>query len=725
MAEGALSRCLILCAQAQEQRGDEQSETLLELRSTLATLVGHDNCRKPAEPVNPAEDWKQQPVITMDTAGYLTGWNRGAQILFGYSPEEAIGQHILFLYADNDNEGETRIHELFLDHGSPLIEVKRRKKSGEVFRANLSLTRLLDGNQETTGMVAHFSQISDNLSAEERQRLHASIIEDSDEGILIVDNRQQIVSVNAAFSRITGYASGEVVGKSCELLHSGMHGNNLRELIFTAIHGGGAWHGEIVGKRKNGDLFPQSVSIGTVRDARNEVSHAFAIFSDISILRATENRMKQLVNYDSLTGLPNRYLFNQLFEQALATARRESDHGALLVIDLHRFTSVNDTLGHEIGDELLRQVGQRLRSVLREEDILARMGGDEFVVALVNIQKREHSGLVAEKLLTILSAPFVIEAHALHIGAAIGIAVYPEDGLEASLLHRNADVAMKGAQKNKDSGYLFFSPEMNVRAKEQWQLEGELRQALTSNELSLNFQPKASLRTGRVVGAEALVRWSHPERGMIPPGKFVALAEETGLIIDLGNWILEETCRQIRAWLDLKIELVPIAINLSPRQFDAQLPDRLEEITARYRIPCELIRLEITENLLVHGTETIIAIMNRLAAQGFGLALDDFGTGYSSLAYLKKFPITTLKIDRSFVIGVPHDENDCAIAQAIVTMGKQLRQEIVAEGVETHEQMVFLRELGCDQLQGYLFSPPLTPDDFIRMMNEDRRLDLG
>jgi diguanylate cyclase (GGDEF)-like protein/PAS domain S-box-containing protein len=566
------------------------------------------------------------------------------------------------------------------------------------------------------------SEIADRLSAEEKQRLHARIIEDSEEGILITDINNRIISVNSAFTRITGYTAGEAIGQSPDLLRSGVHSADFRVEVLAAMHGAGAWHGEIIGRRKNGELFPQSVSIGVVRDADNRITHSFSVFSDISVLRATESRMQQVVNFDTLTGLPNRTLFHQLVDQALSTARRNNEHGALLVIDLNRFTSVNDTLGHEVGDQLLCQVGQRFREVLREEDILARFGGDEFVVALFNIHKSEHAGLVAEKLLTALEAPFAIEAHALHISASIGIAIYPEDGLSTAALLRCADVALKRVQGNGKSSHLFYSPEMNARAKEQWLLEGEFRKALGGDELLLHYQPKVSLRSGRIVGAEALIRWSHPEHGMIAPGRFVPLAEETGLIFELGSWVLEETCRQIRIWLDAGLEMVPIALNISARQFDSHLPERLQAAIDRHGVPCELLKLEITESLLVRGPEKVIPIMNKLVAFGFTLALDDFGTGYSSLAYLKKFPITTLKIDRTFVIGVPGDENDCAIAQAIVTMGKQLRHEIVAEGVETPEQMAFLRDLGCDQLQGFLFSRPIAAGDFEKMVRDRQRL---
>lgn len=728
MPEQQIRQCLQLCRQAHGLQGNALSDALIALEQRLQLLSACDlsPLRKKAQPLPPPAGNQHQPVITMDMAGYLTGWNSGAQHLFGYAPEEAIGQHVLFLYAEEEANDDGGLPEFFLEHGDSLLEVRRRKKSGEVFRASLSLTQIFDDDGEAAGLIAHIAEITDRLSAEDKLRLHARIIEDSDQGILITDAGEQIVSVNSAFSRITGYSTIEAIGQTPDLLRSGVHNSEFRAQVRAAMHGAGAWQGEIIGKRKNGELFPQSVSISVVRDNEGKITHAFSIFSDISVLRAAEERMQRLVNYDSLTGLPNRTLFYQLVGQALTkTARRSNDYGALLVIDLNRFNSINDTLGHEVGDELLRQVGRRFRLALRDDDVLARGSGDEFVVALLDIRKREHAGFVAQKLLSALEEPFIIESHALHVGASIGISVYPEDGDNAATLLRFADVAMKRMQESGNAGYLFYRSEMNLRAKEQWRLEGELRHALGAQELLLHYQPKVSLRSGRIVGAEALIRWLHPEHGMIPPGKFIPVAEETGLILDLGTWVLEEACRQLGEWIENGLDILPIAVNLSARQFDTQLPQRLQTVVERYAIPPELLKLEITESLLVRGPETVIPIMNELAALGFSLALDDFGTGYSSLAYLKKFPISTLKIDRSFVIGVPNDENDCAIAQAIVTMAKQLRQEIVAEGVETTEQMAFLRDLGCDQLQGYLFSPPVAAQQFEAMIRDGKRLPLG
>ncbi|MFZ4624461.1 MAG: putative bifunctional diguanylate cyclase/phosphodiesterase [Rhodoferax sp.] len=664
------------------------------------------------------------PIMTLDMMGYLTSWNQGAEQLFGYTPQEAIGQHVLFLYADEAGDGETQLAEILPEHGDAVMEVWRRKKSGENFKAVLTISLLRDDEQQPLGLVAQLSEVTQTLAPLDRQRLHASIIEDSDQGILITDIHERIVSVNAAFTSITGYLPHEAVGQTTDLLRSGVHDADFRGRVLAAMQGSGPWQGEIVGKRKSGELFPQSVSISVVRNEAGLVTHAFSIFSDISVLRETEARMQRLTNFDSLTGLPNRAHFHQLVDQGLAAARRNEGCGAILTIDLRRFDTVNETFGHEIGDELLRQVAKRFRQTLRDEDVLARTAADEFVVALLSVQKREHSGIVAQKLLATLKPGFVIESIVLHVGASIGISVFPEDGMDTITLLQFADVAVKRLKAEGESGYLLYSPEMNQRAKERWQLEGELRQALATEQLLLHFQPKVSLRNGRIVGAEALIRWMHPEKGMISPAFFIPMAEETGLILDIGDWVLEETCRQIRRWKLAGTDMPVVSVNISARQFDQLLPVRIGAALDRHGLPAACLQLEITESLLVRGTDGVVQIMNDLVAMGLVLSMDDFGTGYSSLAYLKRFPITALKIDRSFVVGIPGDDNDCAIARAIVTMAQQLRQEIVAEGVETKAQMHFLRALGCDQMQGFLFSPAVAADELARMVREDVRLNL-
>jgi diguanylate cyclase (GGDEF)-like protein/PAS domain S-box-containing protein len=734
MADYSLTACLDLCRRARGLKGDALVHALAELENALGKFAANQQAVKP-NPVAPAPvdalvavadavsmvRVVEEPIITLDMAGYITAWSERAEQMFGYAAQEVVNQHVLILYAEDDGE----IAELFLEQGSPVMDVRRRKKSGEVFRAGLSLSVIIDEQSEPSGLEIYLTEIFDRLSDQDKLRLHARIIEDSDQGILITDSEERIVSINTAFTRITGYSPAEAIGKTPDLLRSGVHDENFRAEVRSAMHGSGPWQGEIVGRRKSGELFPQSVLISVVRNERGEITHAFSIFSDISRHKEAEARLQRLANYDTVTGLPNRSLFNQLAEQALGAARRTNGHLAMMVITLSRVSSINDTLGQEVGNDLLCRVGTLFRDILHDEDVLAKIENDKFLVTLPSIRKREHAGIVARKLLDALRSPFLVESHILHIGACIGISVYPEDGADVAVLTRYADVAMMRVQLTGENDFLFYSPEMNQRTHELLRIEGELRHALANGELQLHYQPKVSLRSGRIVGAEALIRWPHSEHGMIPPDLFIAVAEETGLIHEIGAWVVEEACRQIRQWRDEGLVMPSIAINLSARQFDANLPLRIQAALERHQVDPSMLKLEITESLLMRGAENVIPIMNQLVAMGLALALDDFGTGYSSLAYLKKFPISTLKIDRSFVVGLPHEENDCAIARAIVTMAQQLRQEIVAEGVENLAQMVFLRELGCDQLQGFLFSAAVTPAEFGGMVAAGKRLTLG
>ncbi|KQW93891.1 diguanylate cyclase [Massilia sp. Root418] len=727
MLDAALARCLALSQAARTQQGAALAATLAELEHALAAVAearAAEQASAAAVAAQAGAGWPDdggEAALELDLAGYITAWNTGAERLFGYPAQEAVGQNILFLYTEDDDGA---LAELLYEQDGGLAEVRRRRKSGEVIWVQLALSLLQDDMGEPQGMRVRMAHVSEPLSDADKISLHARIIEDSEQGVLITDASERIVSINSAFTRITGYTPGESLGKTPDLLRSGVHDAEFRAKVRAAMAGNGPWRGEIVGRRKNGELFPQSVTISAVRDSEGKISHTFSLFSDISVHKDAEARMQRMANYDTLTGLPNQCLMTQLMTQALTEARRSNEHGALLVVEIGRLGAISDTLGHDVGNELLGAVGKLFRTVLRDADILARLDGNRFGVALLHIEKREHAAIVAQKLASALAAPIQLATHSLQVGASIGIAVYPEDGLETTALIRHADVATSKAAQ-AEAAFLFYSEEMNQRAKEHLRIESELRLALQHGQLQLYYQPKVSLRSGRIVGAEALLRWRHPVRGLVSPGVFIPVAEESGLIQEVGNWVLEEACRQVRAWKDANLIMPPIAVNLSARQFDRSLPARMAEVLRRHQVHPEQIMLEITESLLVRGAENVVAIMNELVAMGLALALDDFGTGYSSLAYLKKFPISTLKIDRSFVVGLPYEENDCAIARAIVTMAQQLRQEIVAEGVETAEQMSFLRELGCDQLQGYLFSQPVPADDFERMLREGKRLAFG
>ena len=662
-----------------------------------------------------------ESVISMDLAGFITGWNTSAERLFGYSAEEAIGRNVLFLYAD-ENEEDTSFEDVFLDRGGREMEVRRRKKNGEVFWASLQLSLLKDETGQPNGLIGFLSDITERRNSAEQLRLHARIFEQSEEAILITDAQERIIAVNPAFTRITGYSAEEAIGATPRKFRSGRHDAAFFEKMWASLRESGYWQGEIWDRRKDGEIYPKWLSIGSVPDATGEVTHYFSIFSDITDRKRAEGRINHLAYFDALTGLANRVQFNRLAEQALSESKRKGGVGALLFIDLNRFKPINDTLGHTVGDKVLQETANRFRACLRGADVVCRLGGDEFAVGLFEIASREHAANVAQKLLAAMDDPILVGGRELKLGAAIGISVYPEDGLDTETLLRQADIAMYRAKQTGPDGFAFFSEDMNQRAIDRLNLEADLRRAIERDELMLYYQPKVRISDGVIIGAEALVRWRHPERGLVPPGEFVPVAEESGLIVHISNWVLEAACRQIRLWTDADFPTMHIAVNLSARDFSADLPTRVQQLLTRHGIAAEWLELEITEGMLMHHTDTVIAMMDEITGLGVALSLDDFGTGYSSLSYLKRFPINTLKIDRSFVVGIPDDVNDCAIAGAIVGMSKQLKHKVIAEGVESAEQLAFLKSLGCDEIQGYLFSPPVPAEKFAAMVHEGKRL---
>ncbi len=655
-------------------------------------------------------------VITMDPQGYITGWNSGAERLFGYKASEIVGRNILMLYADEDESMEG-FFNAFLENGSREINVRRRKKSGEVFWASVSLSVSRDDNGTANGLIGYVVDISDQQAAAEKLRLHARIFESAGEAIVVTDATQRIVSVNQAFCGITGYAENEVLGTLPTTMNLGTDTAGWNE-IKNSLDACGHWSGELEPRRKGGDGFPAWVSVSTVVSERGVPRNYCFIFSDITERKAAEEQIYRLAYFDSLTSLPNRSLLYSLLEQALAEAHRRHGHGAILFIDLNRFKHINDSFGHSPADTLLAEVGRRLTGCLRKEDVVSRLGGDEFVVALFDTNRRDDAAIVARKLLAALAEPFFVEKHEVLLSASIGISIFPEDGRDAETLIRNADVAMYRAKQLGNSSYLFYSREMNLRSLERLKMEGNLRHALERGEFTLHFQPQLDLASGRITGAEALLRWEMPGHGPISPAQFIPVAEETGLIIPIGEWVIGATCRQLRAWLDAGLEPVKIAVNLSPRQFSQNLPHTILQILNAHGVPPELLEVEITESMLMHNADAVVAMMQEFAAAGIYMSLDDFGTGYSSLSYLKRFPIDTLKIDQSFVRGIPRDADDSAIATAIIGMAKALRLRVIAEGVETPEQQAFLKQSGCDEIQGFLFSKALPAEPFAILLRE-------
>nr|WP_315261061.1 EAL domain-containing protein [uncultured Duganella sp.] len=592
---------------------DEYSEQDRQNLESLASLAGsvlqvhsvaqrttHAYVQMEAQLQHQAQilDQIHESVLTMDMNGFIISWNKGAERLFGYTAVEAVGRNILFLYDDED----IGFHDDFLEQGGRLMEVRRKKKNGEVFWASLSLSPLCDIHDRSIGLIAYLTDITERKMAEER------------------------------------------------------------------IH--------------------------------------------------------HLAYYDALTNLPNRTLLTKLVDQALMVAQRNKAHGCVLFIDLNRFKLINDTLGRAIGDALLVEVSRRFRTVLRDQDLVARLGGDEFAVGLFDIGQHFEASMVAQKLLATLNEPIIIDGHDLRVGGSVGISVYPQDGSDAETLLRLADIAMYRAKQEggADGDHIaFYSQDMNQGMQERMRIESGLRNALGNGELLLHYQPKYSIPDGKIIGAEALVRWRHPQRGLVPPSEFIPLAEATGLVVQVGEWVLETACAQAQAWKHAGLPAIRLAVNVSAREFTATLPGRVSETLKRYGLEPSWLELEITESTLMHNIDRVIGIMDRITAMGVTLSLDDFGTGYSSLSYLKRFPIDTLKIDRSFTIGIPQDTNDCAIANTIISIAQQLKHKVIAEGVETAEQLAFLKNSGCDEVQGYLFSKPLEADAFERALRENWR----
>jgi len=562
-------------------------------------------------------------------------------------------------------------------------------------------------------MVASLTgEIAQRRAAEAGLQLAAKVFGQSNEAIMITDAENRIVQVNAAFTRITGYQSEEVLGHNPRLLSSGRQSPQFYHGMWQQLLSNNRWRGEIWNRRKSGEVFPEWLSISNVTDAQGKLTHHIALFIDITERKKEEAQMERLASYDTLTGLPNRNLLADRVEQGIAQANRHQSLLAMLFIDLDHFKNINDSLGHDVGDGLLQQVAERLKLCLRRSDTIARLGGDEFIALLTEISGEAEASFVAEKMLAVLGDGFEVGGHTVHIAASIGISLFPNDGANKVELMRNADLAMYRAKDSGRNRFAFYEEAMNRKAVERQQLESDLRGAIEQQQFMLYYQPKVALAEDRVVGLEALLRWRHPQLGLISPAVFIPVAEQCGLIHRIGDWVLRQAVLQQRLWQSQGYRIVPVAVNLSAAQFrEAGLIAQIERILQEGGLDPRHIELELTESLLMQAETDSAALLGRLHAAGFNLALDDFGTGYSSLSRLKQLPMQTLKIDQSFVRDIATDLNDRSIVTATAAMAHALGMKVVAEGVETMEQLEFIRELRCEEYQGYLFSQPVPADE--------------
>ncbi len=562
------------------------------------------------------------------------------------------------------------------------------------------------------GFVTIHTDITARKRAEERLLLAEKVFDNSPEAIMITDQNNRIVSINEAFTQITGFSAGEVIGADPRILASGRHDRDFYRQMWSSLQKTGHWSGEIWDRKKSGDVYPKWMTINAVADqVSGEVTHFVAMFADITERKQAEERIHFLAHHDALTELPNRFSLELRLEQALVDARRHGWHVAVLFIDLDRFKVINDTLGHHVGDLLLIEVARRFRAAVRESDMVARLGGDEFVIVLPDLENGDAAAHVALKIVSALLDPIRIDGHDLHTSPSVGISLYPDDGLDVDTVMKNADTAMYHAKALGRNNYQFFAEEMNRAASERLSIEARLRQALARGELLLHYQPQFTAAGRRPTGVEALLRWQSPGAGLVAPDRFITIAEETGLIVPIGAWVLGEACRQLRRWLDAGIPPLRVAVNLSARQLrNADLVSTVREALAETGIPPQLLELEITESAVMDKPDEAIKVLQALKQMGVTLAIDDFGTGYSSLAYLKLFPIDHLKIDRSFVRDIERDPDDAAIAVSTIALAHSLGLRVVAEGVETRAQLEMLQRHRCDEVQGYYFSPPVAAE---------------
>ncbi len=651
-------------------------------------------------------------LLSRQSDGLLIEVNEGFSRITGFNSALSVDRSTLDLGIwVNLNERKQMLDLLKRDGFVRDFSCHIRRNDGQIRLCEVSSRPLPIGNEDCMLTIAR--DITERHLMQEKLQQAATVFESTAEGVLITDTQQHISAVNRAFTEITGYSETEALGHTPRLLASGLHDSAFYAAMWHQLTAEGHWQGEISNRRKNGELYPSWLTISAVRNRDRQITHFVAVFADISSLKHAQARLDYQAHHDPLTGLPNRTLFESRLLAALNGQQENGGQGAVLFLDLDRFKHINDSLGHPVGDLLLKGIAVRLREQLRDIDTVARLGGDEFIILLPGLQQPSDAEHIAQKLLNCFAAPFQAGEHEFFISASIGTSLYPQDGCDVATLVKNADAAMYRSKAKGRNRVESYTRDLTAQASERVALEHELRRAIERNELSLSFQPKISLIDNQLVGAEALIRWTHPTFGDVPPEHFIPLAEENGMILQIGDWVLERACRQLCEWNDAYDSLGPLSVNLAGAQLrQPNLLGRIEQLLREHRLEPGLLQLEITENFIMSQAEEALTVLHQLKKLGVQLAIDDFGTGYSSLSYLKRLPLDILKIDQSFVRGLPDDPHDAAIVRAIIALGRSMQFTVIAEGVETLAQQQFLTEEGCEQIQGYIVSLPLCADEF-------------
>ncbi len=662
-------------------------------------------------------------ILLMDDEGIIVQANDRAEAAYGYAHDELIGMSIMSLRLADDAVNTADQFRLVLNEKkSMLFETLHKRRDGLTFPVEVS-SRLIETDRGKF-VQSIIRDISERKQAEADLRLAATVFESSHGSIIITDNRAHIVAVNPAFSEITGYSPEEVIGKTPSILSSGRQGPEFYHDFWSSLEQTGRWQGELWNRRKNGEEYASWLSVSAIRDEGGVVKQYIGISDDITESKESQSKIQYLAYHDALTGLPNRLLASDRLEQAIAHAHRIKTRVAVMFLDLDDFKTINDTLGHSTGDIMLKAVAERLRNCVREADTVCRQGGDEFLVMLNDVSDLEAINSVAIDILDKVNRPYRVEDHDLTISTSIGIAIYPDDGQDCDTLMKNADMAMYNAKQSGRNTHRFFAEEMNDYVLEHLLIRNGLMRALENKEFRLHYQPQLDLASDKLVGAEALIRWQHPDLGMVPPNRFIQVAEDCGMIIPIGEWVLHEACRQAKAWHDAGFPGLVVGVNISAVQFRrGDMEQIVSAALAESGLSGQFLELELTESILIQDVGKSLETIRRLKELGVRLSIDDFGTGYSSLAYLRQLPVDKLKIDQSFVREITSRKDDAAIALSIITLAHTLQKKVIAEGVETREQLRFMREHHCDEVQGYLLSRPLPADAFDAFLKNGTRIE--
>ena len=653
-------------------------------------------------------------IVITDRHGAIVWANHAFTTMTGYSKEEVLGKNPRLL--KSGEQPESYYAELWSTISQGKVwqgEIVNRRKDGTTYTEEMTITPVTQdlGSATDTHFIAIKQDITERKKSEEELQRLASIVEFSEDAIIGKNIDGVITSWNRGAEKIYGYTRDEVVGRDLSFLLPPERQAEIQAIMERVLRGQPIECLETQRLTRIGSAIDVSLSVSPIKDASGHIAGASTIARDITQRKAAEKQIQFLAYYDALTGLPNRTLLQDRLTRALASARRRKDKVALLFLDLDRFKTINDSLGHSVGDLVLQQVAERLKKWAREQDTVARVGGDEFLIVLTAVKEPADAAVAAERLMNTMNAAYVVQGHSLGISCSVGISIFPEHGAEGETLIKNADAAMYSAKESGCNNLQFFTKDMNAQAVERLTLESGLRLALDKKELFLVYQPQIEIATGRIIGLEALLRWQHPELGLVPPDKFIRIAENSGLIMPIGEWVLRTACSQTRKWQDEGLLAVSVAVNVSSVQFrQAGFCELIRRVLHETGLAPQYLELEITESLLLSNEDVMLSVLQELKAMGLKLAIDDFGTGYSSLSYLRQFPVGKLKIDRSFIRDIAVDPDDAAITTAIISLAKSLNLKVIAEGVEDEAQMTFLTAHRCDEIQGYYFSKPLTVD---------------